>query len=429
MLDRKFVRENAELVKENIKKKFQDEKLVLVDEVIQLDAKARELKIEGDTLRSDRNKISGEIGVFIKDKNEEEASKRKKQVVEINEKLLTIEEEEAKLNEEITKRMMVIPQMIDESVPIGKDDSENVEIEKFGEPFVPDYEIPYHSDICESFNGLDKESAGRTSGNGFYYLVGDIARLHEAVIAYARDFMISKGFTYCIPPFMIRSDVVTGVMSFTEMENMMYKIENEDLYLIGTSEHSMIGKFKGQLIDEKELPIAMTSYSPCFRKEVGAHGLEERGLYRVHQFEKQEMIVLCKPEDAMDWYNKMWSYTVEFFRSMDISVRTLECCSGDLADLKVKSCDVEAWSPRQQKYFEVGSCSTLGDAQARRLGIRMKTENGNQFVATLNNTVIASPRALIAILEQHYQKDGSVKIPKVLQPYMGGLEVIKPKQK
>ena len=323
--------------------------------------------------------------------------------------------------------MLVIPQMMDKTVPIGKDDSENVEVERFGEAFVRDYEIPYHADICESLSGLDKESAGRTSGNGFYYLVGDIARLHEATIAYARDFMISKGFTYCIPPFMIHSDVVTGVMSFPEMEAMMYKIENEDLYLIGTSEHSMIGKFQGQIIDEKSLPIAMTSYSPCFRKEVGAHGIEERGLYRVHQFEKQEMIVLCKKEDAMTWYNKMWSYTVEFFRSMDLSVRTLECCSGDLADLKVKSCDVEAWSPRQQKYFEVGSCSTLGDAQARRLGIRMKTEKGNEYVATLNNTVIASPRSLIAILEQNYQKDGSVKIPKVLQSYMGGLEVIKPK--
>ena len=323
--------------------------------------------------------------------------------------------------------MLVIPQMMDKTVPIGKDDSENVEVERFGEAFVRDYEIPYHADICESLSGLDKESAGRTSGNGFYYLVGDIARLHEATIAYARDFMISKGFTYCIPPFMIHSDVVTGVMSFPEMEAMMYKIENEDLYLIGTSEHSMIGKFQGQIIDEKSLQIAMTSYSPCFRKEVGAHGIEERGLYRVHQFEKQEMIVLCKKEDAMTWYNKMWSYTVEFFRSMDLSVRTLECCSGDLADLKVKSCDVEAWSPRQQKYFEVGSCSTLGDAQARRLGIRMKTEKGNEYVATLNNTVIASPRSLIAILEQNYQKDGSVKIPKVLQPYMGGLEVIKPK--
>ncbi len=424
MLDIKFVRENKELVKENIKKKFQDEKLPLVDEVIELDEKIRELKQKGDTLRQDRNTTSDEIGTLFREKKIEEANAKKEKVVKINEELVSIEKEETELSEKLKEKMMVIPQMIDDSVPIGKSDLENVEIERFGEPFVPDYEIPYHADICESFNGLDKDSAGRTSGNGFYYLVGDIARLHEAVIAYARDFMISKGFTYCIPPFMIRSDVVNGVMSFSEMENMMYKIENEDLYLIGTSEHSMIGKFKGQLIDEKELPIAMTSYSPCFRKEVGAHGLEERGLYRVHQFEKQEMIVICKPEDAADWYNKMWSYTVEFFRSMDISVRTLECCSGDLADLKVKSCDVEAWSPRQKKYFEVGSCSTLGDAQARRLGIKMKTENGNKFVATLNNTVIASPRAIIAILEQHYQSDGSVTIPKVLRPYMGGQEKI-----
>ncbi len=427
MLDIKFVRENSDLVKENIKKKFQEEKLPLVDEVIKLDEKIRELKQKGDNLRQERNTISGEIGALFREKKNDEANAKKERVVEINKELVDVEKEEDELSENLRTKMLVIPQMIDDSVPIGKDDSENVEIERFGEPFVPDYEIPYHSDICESFNGLDKESAGRTSGNGFYYLMGDIARLHEAVIAYARDFMISKGFTYCIPPFMIRSDVVTGVMSFTEMENMMYKIENEDLYLIGTSEHSMIGKFKGQLIDEKDLPIAMTSYSPCFRKEVGAHGIEERGLYRVHQFEKQEMVVLCKPEDAMEWYNKMWSYTVEFFRSMDISVRTLECCSGDLADLKVKSCDVEAWSPRQQKYFEVGSCSTLGDAQARRLGIRMKTENGNQYVATLNNTVIASPRAIIAILEQHYQKDGSVIIPKVLRPYMGGMEKIEKK--
>ena len=429
MLDIKFVRENKEIVKENIKKKFQDEKLPLVDEVIDLDTKIRDLKQKGDNLRQERNTTSNEIGLLMRDKKLEEVEAKKKRVNEINGELVNIEREENDLSEKLREKMLIIPQMIDDSVPIGKDDSENVEIEKFGEPFVPDYEIPYHSDICESFNGLDKESAGRTSGNGFYYLVGDIARLHEATIAYARDFMIDKGFTYCIPPFMIRSDVVNGVMSFAEMENMMYKIENEDLYLIGTSEHSMIGKFKGQLIDEKELPIAMTSYSPCFRKEVGAHGIEERGLYRVHQFEKQEMVVLCKPEDALDWYNKMWSYTVEFFRSLDVPVRTLECCSGDLADLKVKSCDVEAWSPRQQKYFEVGSCSTLGDAQARRLGIRMKTENGNQFVATLNNTVIASPRSLIAILECGYQNDGSIKIPKVLQSYMGGLEVIKPKQK
>ncbi len=429
MLDIKFVRENKDKVKENIKKKFQDEKLPLVDEVVELDAKIRDLKQKGDALRQERNTTSDEIGALFREKKTDEANEKKQRVVEINGQLADIEKEENELSEQLKSKMMIIPQMIDDSVPIGKDDTENVEIEKFGEPFVPDYEIPYHSDICESFNGLDKESAGRTSGNGFYYLIGDIARLHEATIAYARDFMINKGFTYCIPPFMIRSDVVTGVMSFAEMENMMYKIENEDLYLIGTSEHSMIGKFKGQLINEKDLPIAMTSYSPCFRKEVGAHGIEERGLYRVHQFEKQEMVVLCKPEDAMDWYNKMWSYTVEFFRSLDVPVRTLECCSGDLADLKVKSCDVEAWSPRQQKYFEVGSCSTLGDAQARRLGIRMKTENGNQFLATLNNTVIASPRSLIAILECGYQRDGSVKIPKVLQPYMGGLEFIKPKQK
>ena len=429
MLDIKFVRENKDKVKENIKKKFQDEKLPLVDEVVELDEKIRDLKQKGDTLRQERNTTSDEIGALFREKKTDEANAKKQRVVEINNQLVDIEKEENELSEQLKSKMMIIPQMIDDSVPIGKDDTENVEIEKFGEPFVPDYEIPYHSDICESFNGLDKESAGRTSGNGFYYLVGDIARLHEATIAYARDFMINKGFTYCIPPFMIRSDVVTGVMSFKEMENMMYKIENEDLYLIGTSEHSMIGKFKGQIIDENELPIAMTSYSPCFRKEVGAHGLEERGLYRVHQFEKQEMVVLCKPEDAMDWYNKMWSYTVEFFRSLDVPVRTLECCSGDLADLKVKSCDVEAWSPRQQKYFEVGSCSTLGDAQARRLGIRMKTEKGNQFLATLNNTVIASPRSLIAILECGYQKDGSVKIPKVLQSYMGGVEVITPKKK
>ena len=426
MLDIKFVRENKDKVKENIKKKFQDEKLPLVDEVVELDQRIRELKSNGDTLRQERNKTSDEIGILFREKKTEEANAKKQRVVEINSQLQEIEKEESKLSETLKSKMMVIPQIIDDSVPIGKDDSENVEIEKFGEPFVPDYEIPYHADICEALGGLDKDSAGRTSGNGFYYLVGDIARLHEATIAYARDFMISKGFTYAIPPFMIRSDVVTGVMSFAEMDAMMYKIEGEDLYLIGTSEHSMIGKFKGQIIDEKELPIAMTSYSPCFRKEVGAHGLEERGLYRVHQFEKQEMVVLCKPEDAMEWYNKMWSYTVEFFRSMGIAVRTLECCSGDLADLKVKSCDVEAWSPRQQKYFEVGSCSTLGDAQARRLGIRMKTENGNQYLATLNNTVIASPRSLIAILEQCYQSDSSIKIPKVLQPYMGGKEVIKP---
>ena len=429
MLDIKFVRENKDKVKENIKKKFQDAKLPLVDEVVELDQKIRELKQEGDNLRQERNQTSDEIGALFREKKVDEANSKKQRVIEINEKLVTIEKEEEELSNQLKEKMMVIPQIIDDSVPVGKDDTENVEVERFGEPFVPNYEIPYHADICESLGGLDKDSAGRTSGNGFYYLLGDVARLHEATIAYARDFMINKGFTYAIPPFMIRSDVVTGVMSFAEMDAMMYKIEGEDLYLIGTSEHSMIGKFKGQIIKEEELPIAMTSYSPCFRKEVGAHGLEERGLYRVHQFEKQEMVVLCKPEDAMDWYNKMWSYTVEFFRSLDIPVRTLECCSGDLADLKVKSCDIEAWSPRQQKYFEVGSCSTLGDAQARRLGIRMKTENGNQFLSTLNNTVIASPRSIIAILECNYQEDGSVKIPKVLQPYMGGLEVIKPKNK
>ncbi len=427
MLDIKFVRENKEIVKENIKKKFQDEKLPLVDEVVELDQKIRELKLDGDNLRQERNNISSEIGTLMREKKADEANLKKERVVEINNKLIDIEKEEAELAEQLKTKMMVIPNIIDPSVPIGRDDSENVEIKRYGEPVVPDYEIPYHADICEALGGLDKESAGRTSGNGFYYLVGDIARLHEAVIAYARDFMINKGFTYCIPPFMIRSDVVTGVMSFKEMENMMYKIEGEDLYLIGTSEHSMIGKFKGQLIKEEDLPIAMTSYSPCFRKEVGAHGLEERGLYRVHQFEKQEMVVLCKPEDAMEWYDKMWSYTVEFFRSLDIPVRTLECCSGDLADLKVKSCDVEAWSPRQQKYFEVGSCSTLGDAQARRLGIRMKTSDGNKFVATLNNTVVASPRAIIALIENAYQADKSIKIPEVLKSYMGGMEFIKPK--
>ena len=360
----------------------------------------------------------------MRDKKLEEAEEKKKRVNEINAKLVEIEKEENDLSEKLREKMLVIPQMIDDSVPIGKDDSQNVEIERFGEPVVPDYEIPYHADIIERLGGLDKESAGRVSGNGFYYLLGDIARLHEAMIAYARDFMIDKGFTYCIPPFMIRSDVVDGVMSFDEMDAMMYKIENEDLYLIGTSEHSMIGKFKGQIVKEEELPITLTSYSPCFRKEVGAHGIEERGLYRVHQFEKQEMVVLCKPEEAMDWYNKMWSYTVEFFRSLDVPVRTLECCSGDLADLKVKSCDVEAWSPRQKKYFEVGSCSTLGDAQARRLGIKAKGENGNYLLSTLNNTVIASPRGMIAVIENNVNEDGTVNIPKVLQPYMGGKEKI-----
>ena len=424
MLDIKFVRENKELVKENIKKKFQESKLPLVDEVIELDEKVRSLKLEGDELRKNRNLISSEIGLLMKDKKIDEANEKKSEVIKINERLVSIEKDEATLSKSLREKMMVIPNMMDESVPIGKDDSCNVEIEKFGDPIVPNYEIPYHADIVEKLNGLDKESAGRTSGNGFYYLMGDIARLHSAMLSYARDFMIDKGFTYCVPPFMIRSDVVDGVMSFEEMDDMMYKIEGEDLYLIGTSEHSMIGKFKGQLIDESKLPITLTSYSPCFRKEVGAHGIEERGLYRVHQFEKQEMVVLCKSEEAMDWYNKMWQYTVEFFRSLDVPVRTLECCSGDLADLKVKSCDVEAWSPRQQTYFEVGSCSTLGDAQARRLSIRAKGEKGNYLVSTLNNTVLATPRGLIAVIENNYQEDGSIKIPKALQPYMGGKEKI-----
>lgn len=424
MIDIELIRNNKDLVKENIKKKFQDAKLPLVDEVYELDKKYRDAKLEGDNLRSEKNKASQEIGQFMREGKKDEAESAKVRVQNITEKIATLEEEEEKLAATIKTKMMTIPQIIDDSVPIGKDDTENVEIEKFGDPVVPEYEIPHHEDICEALGGIDKESAGRTSGNGFYYLIGDIARLHEAMIAYARDFMIDKGFTYCIPPFMIRSDVVTGVMSFAEMDAMMYKIEGEDLFLIGTSEHSMIGKFKGQIVKESELPIAMTSYSPCFRKEVGSHGIEERGVYRVHQFEKQEMVVLCKPEEAMDWYNKMWQLTVEFFRNLDVPVRTLECCSGDLADLKVKSCDVEAWSPRQKKYFEVGSCSTLGDAQARRLGIRMKTEEGNKFVATLNNTVVASPRGLIALLENNYQEDGSILIPKALQPYMGGKERI-----
>ena len=424
MIDINLIRNNRDIVKENIKKKFQDEKLVLVDEVYELDKKLRESKTYADSLRNKRNTTSGEIGVCMRNKEIDKANELKEEVVKINNELKDLEEKEVELETTIKEKMMVIPNIIDSSVPIGKDDSENVEIEKFGDPVVPSYEIPYHADICESLSGLDKESAGRTSGNGFYYLTGDIARLHSAMLTYARDFMINKGFTYCVPPFMIRSDVVNGVMSFSEMDAMMYKIENEDLYLIGTSEHSMIGRFKGELIDEKSLPITLTSYSPCFRKEVGSHGLEERGLYRVHQFEKQEMIVLCKLSESMEWYNKMWSYTVEFFRSLDIPVRTLECCSGDLADLKVKSCDVEAWSPRQKKYFEVGSCSTLGDAQARRLSIRAKGENGNYLVATLNNTVLASPRGLIAFLENNYQEDGTVKIPEALRPYMGGVEYI-----
>ena len=424
MIDINLIRNSRDIVKENIKKKFQDEKLVLVDEVYELDKKLRESKTYADSLRNKRNTTSNEIGICMRNKEVDKANELKEEVVKINNELKALEEKEVELETTIKEKMMVIPNIIDESVPIGKDDSENVEIEKFGEPIVPSYEIPYHADICESLSGLDKESAGRTSGNGFYYLTGDIARLHSAMLTYARDFMINKGFTYCVPPFMIRSDVVNGVMSFAEMDAMMYKIENEDLYLIGTSEHSMIGRFKGELIDEKSLPITLTSYSPCFRKEVGSHGLEERGLYRVHQFEKQEMIVLCKLSESMEWYNKMWSYTVEFFRSLDIPVRTLECCSGDLADLKVKSCDVEAWSPRQKKYFEVGSCSTLGDAQARRLSIRAKGENGNYLVATLNNTVLASPRGLIAFLENNYQEDGTVKIPVALRPYMGGMEYI-----
>ena len=424
MIDIKLIRENRDLVKENIKKKFQDEKLGLVDEVYEYDKTYRECKMKVDELRSKRNDLSASIGSLMREGKKDEAEKIKLEVGNINNEIAEYEEKEEKLEKEIRDRMLVIPNIIDASVPIGKDDSENVEVEKFGEPIVPDYEIPYHADIIASVNGMDKEAAGRTSGEGFYYLMGDIARLHEAMLAYARDYMIKKGFTYCVPPFMIHGSVVTGVMSFPEMEAMMYKIEGEDLYLIGTSEHSMIGKFQGQMIKKEELPIRMTSYSPCFRKEGGSHGLEERGLYRVHQFEKQEMIVLCEPEEAMDWYNKMWKYTVEIFRNMDIPVRQLECCSGDLADLKVKSCDIEAWSPRQKKYFEVGSCSNLGDAQARRLGIRVKGEKGNYYLNSLNNTCVATPRGLIALIENNYQKDGSIKVPEVLQPYMGGLEVI-----
>lgn len=429
MIDIRFLRENPDVVKENIKKKFQDEKLSLVDEVIVLDAESRKAKQEADDLRAARNRISKEIGALMAQGKKEEAEAKKAEVAANAKRLEELEASEAELQEKITKIMMVIPNIIDPSVPIGKDDTQNVEIQKYGEPVVPDFEVPYHADILDSISGLDKESAGRTSGNGFYYLMGDAARIHSAMISYARDFMIDKGFTYCIPPFMIRSSVVNGVMSFAEMEAMMYKIEGEDLYLIGTSEHSMIGKFKGQMVNEASLPITMTSYSPCFRKEVGSHGIEERGVYRVHQFEKQEMVVLCKPEDSMDWYDKMWSFTVEFFRSLDIPVRTLECCSGDLADLKVKSCDVEAWSPRQKKYFEVGSCSTLGDAQARRLGIRTKGENGTYFVHTLNNTVLASPRGLIAFLGNNVNEDGSINIPVALRPYMGGKEKIFPNAK
>ena len=424
MIDINLIRTNPELVKENIKKKFQDHKLVLVDEVKKFDTQAKDLKQKADKLRAERNELSEKVGALMREKQVEKANEIKAKVSKINEDIKKAEDKLDKLQIEIKKRMMVIPNIMDKTVPIGKDDSFNVELKKFGEPKVPKYEVPYNADILESIGGLDKESAGRTTGSGFYYLIGDAARLVTAMINYARDFMIDKGFTYCIPPFMIRSDVVDGVMSFEEMEAMMYKIEGEDLYLIGTSEHSMIGKFKGQILKENELPITMTSYSPCFRKEVGAHGIEERGIYRVHQFEKEEMIVICKPEDSMKWYEKMWQYTVEIFRNLDIPVRQLECCSGDLADLKVKSCDVEAWSPRQKKYFEVGSCSTLGDAQSRRLGIRVKGKDGTYFPHTLNNTVLASTRALIALLENNLNADGSISIPKVLRPYMGGMEKI-----
>ena len=428
MLDIKFIRENADLVKENIKRKFQDKKLPLVDEVIELDAKIRELKLKGDVLRKERNDSSSQIGLLMREKKVDEANAIKAKVVEINKELASIEPEVEELSKVLREKLLVIPNIIDPSVPIGEDDTHNVENQKYGEPVVPEYEIPYHADIIARLNGVDKEAAGRTSGNGFYYLMGDIARLHSAMLSYARDFMIDKGFTYCIPPFMIRSDVVSGVMSFEEMDAMMYKIEGEDLFLIGTSEHSMIGKFKGQIIPEKELPLTLTSYSPCLRKEVCAHGIEERGIYRVHQFEKQEMVVICKKEESMDWYNKMWSYTVEFFRNLDVPVRTLECCSGDLADLKVKSCDIEAWSPRQKKYFEVGSCSTLGDAQARRLSIKSKDENGTYLCHTLNNTVLATPRGLIAVIENNYNEDGSISVPVALRPYMGGKEKLMPKK-
>jgi len=425
MIDIRLVRTNPELVKENIKKKFQDEKLVLVDEVLDFDKRFREARTRCDELRNQRNTISKQIGMLYGQGKREEAEAAKKQVASINDELAALEQDEETFEAEIKKRMMVIPQIIDDSVPIGKDDSENVEIERFGEPVVPDYEIPYHVDIMERLNGIDLDSARNTSGNGFYYLKGDIARLHSSILSYARDFMIGRGFTYYIPPFMIRGNVVSGVMSFTEMENMMYKIEGEDLYLIGTSEHSMIGKFINTVLEKSELPQTLTSYSPCFRKEVGAHGIEERGVYRIHQFEKQEMVVVCEPEDSMKWYDILWQNTVDFFRSLDIPVRTLECCSGDLADLKVKSCDVEAWSPRQQKYFEVGSCSNLGDAQARRLGIRVRDkEKGNYFAHTLNNTCVAPPRMLIAFLENNLQEDGRIRIPEPLRPYMGGQEYI-----
>ena len=426
MLDLKFVRENPEIVKQNIRNKFQDRKLALVDEVIELDAENRRVKQEADALRANRNKISKQIGGLMAKGLKEEAEQVKKQVTEASARLAELEQKETELAEKIQKIMMTIPNIIDPSVPIGKDDSENVELERFGEPVVPEFEVPYHTDIMEKLHGIDLDSARKVAGNGFYYLMGDIARLHSAVISYARDFMIDRGFTYCIPPFMIRSNVVTGVMSFDEMEAMMYKIEGEDLFLIGTSEHSMIGKFIDTIVPEEQLPQTLTSYSPCFRKEKGAHGLEERGVYRIHQFEKQEMIVVCKPEDSMMWYEKMWQNTVDLFRSLDIPVRTLECCSGDLADLKVKSVDVEAWSPRQKKYFEVGSCSNLGDAQARRLKIRVNGENGKYFAHTLNNTVVAPPRMLIAFLENNLQADGSVRIPEVLRPYMGGKTEIRP---
>ncbi len=424
MIDIKLIRENPELVKENIKKKFQDEKLPLVDEVAALDKEVREAKQKGDALRADRNRISKEIGLLMRDGKKEEAEAAKAKVKEMGDEMTALEAKEAELAEEIKKRMYVIPNIIDESVPIGKDDSQNVEIEKFGEPVVPDFEVPYHTDILEKLDGLDIDSAGKTSGNGFYYLKGNIARLQSSILSYARDFMIDRGFTYFIPPFMIHGDVVSGVMSFAEMQNMMYKIEGEDLYLIGTSEHSMVGRFIGQILRKEDLPYTLTSYSPCFRKEVGAHGIEERGLYRVHQFEKQEMVVVCEPEDSKYWYDQLWKNSVDFFRSLDIPVRTLECCSGDLADLKVKSCDVEAWSPRQKKYFEVGSCSNLGDAQARRLGIRVKGEKGNYFAHTLNNTVVAPPRMLIAFVENNLNADGTIRIPEPLRPYMGGMEVI-----
>ena len=426
MLDLKFLRENPDIVKQNIKNKFQDKKLPLVDEVIELDAQARATQQEADDLRAQKNKISKQIGALMAQGKKEEAEEVKKKVTEEAAHLAELEAKQAELNEEVKKRMMVIANIIDPSVPIGKDDSENVEIQKYGDPVVPDFEIPYHTEIMESFNGIDLDAARRVAGNGFYYLIGDVARLHSAVIAYARDFMINRGFTYCVPPFMIRSDVVTGVMSFDEMEAMMYKIEGEDLYLIGTSEHSMIGKFIDTITPEEELPKTMTSYSPCFRKEKGAHGIEERGVYRIHQFEKQEMVVICKPEESKEWFEKLWQNTVDLFRSLDIPVRTLECCSGDLADLKVKSIDVEAWSPRQKKYFEVGSCSNLGDAQARRLKIRIKGKDGNYLAHTLNNTVVAPPRMLIAFLENNLQADGSVKIPEVLRPYMGGKELLVP---